>query len=255
MALAYIIGALTILFINFADVPAAFTLIFTDAFTGTAATGGFTGAAVAAAIRFGIARGIFSNEAGLGSAAIAHAAAKAHDPVRQGTVAMLGTFIDTIVICTMTALVIITVQVPVAAVTAGEAQSVILGAWASGETGAALSSLAFAQGLPGGEWIVTFGLIVFAFTTIIAWSYYGERSAEFLFGVKIIMPYRVAWVLFLIVGATQPLNLIWLIADITNALMAIPNLIALLLLSGTIFALSRKAIRGVIETAPLEPDT
>jgi len=252
MALAYIIGALTILVINFVDVPGAFMLIFTDAFTGTAATGGFAGAATAAAIRFGVARGIFSNEAGLGSAAIAHAAAKAHDPVRQGIVAMLGTFIDTIVICTMTALVIITVQVPVVT---GDAQGVTMGAWASGETGAALSSLAFAEGLPGGEWIVTFGLIVFAFTTIIAWSYYGERSAEFLFGVKIIMPYRVAWVLFLIVGATQPLNLIWLIADITNALMAIPNLIALLLLSGTIFALSRKAIRGVIETAPLEPDT
>ena len=235
MGVIYVVGALTILLINIVDVPAAFMLIFTDAFTGTAATGGFAGAAVMAAIRYGVARGIFSNEAGLGSAAIAHAAAQAHDPVRQGTIAMLGTFIDTIVLCTMTALVIITVQVQVA----GGAEA---GAWTSGENGAALSALAFGGGIPGGEWIVTFGLVFFAFTTIIAWSYYGERSAEFLFGIKIIMPYRLLWVALVVVGAPLDLNLIWLIAEIMNALMAIPNLIALLLLSGTVFSMTRSAL-------------
>ncbi len=238
MGVIYVVGALTILLINIVDVPAAFMLIFTDAFTGTAATGGFAGAAVMAAIRYGVARGVFSNEAGLGSAAIAHAAAQAHDPVRQGTIAMLGTFIDTIVLCTMTALVIITVQVQVAG-GVGE-----VGAWASGENGAALSALAFGSGLPGGEWIVTFGLVFFAFTTIIAWSYYGERSAEFLFGVKVILPYRLLWVALVVVGAPLDLNLIWLIAEIMNALMAIPNLIALLLLSGTVFAMTRSVLSG-----------
>ncbi len=246
MGVIYVVCALTILLINIVDVPGAFMLIFTDAFTGTAATGGFAGAAVMVAIRYGVARGIFSNEAGLGSAAIAHAAAKAHDPVQQGTIAMLGTFIDTIILCTMTALVIITVQVPVI----GDVGEV--GAWASGENGAALSALAFGSGLPGGEWIVTFGLVFFAFTTIIAWSYYGERSAEYLFGIKIIYPYRILWVLLVIVGAPLELNLIWLIAEIMNALMAIPNLIALLLLSGTVFAMTRSALKEPRETSASE---
>lgn len=246
MGLVYVVGALTILLVNIVDVPGAFALIFTDAFTGTAATGGFAGAAVMTAIRFGVARAVFSNEAGVGSAAIAHAAAKSNDPVKQGTIAMLGTFIDTIVMCTMTALVIITVQVPVEI--AGRMTE--LGSWANNygangaaETGAALSALAFRNGLPGGEWIVTFGLIFFAFTTIIAWSYYGERSAEYLFGVKIIMPYRLTWVALLVVGAPLDLDLIWLIADTMNALMAIPNLIGLLALSGTVFALTRAAAK------------
>jgi AGCS family alanine or glycine:cation symporter len=223
MAVLYIAAALTVIGLNIGDVPGALGMIVSDAFTGTAATGGFAGAGVLAAIRFGVARGIFSNEAGLGSAPIAHAAARTSDPVRQGTVAMLGTFIDTIVVCTMTALVI-----------------VLTGAWDSGETGAALSAMAFGQGVAGGNWIVTFGLVVFAFTTIIAWSYYGERSAEYLFGVKIITPYRWIWVALLFVGAVGNLGIIWIIADILNALMAIPNLIALLALSGTIFAVTRR---------------
>jgi len=222
MAVLYILGALLILLVNIADVPGAIALIFSDAFTGTAATGGFAGAAVMAAIRFGVARGVFSNEAGLGSAPIAHAAALTDDPVRQGNVAMLGTFIDTILVCTMTALVIITT-----------------GAWTSGETGAELSALAFQTGLPGGDLIVSIGLIVFAFTTILGWSYYGERAAEFLFGVKAILPFRVLWVLAVVLGAVGNLGAIWIIADIMNALMAIPNLIALILLSGTVFAVSR----------------
>ncbi|WP_299438989.1 sodium:alanine symporter family protein [uncultured Rhodospira sp.] len=230
MAILYVVGALVILAFNAADVPGALGLIFTDAFTGTAAAGGFAGAGVLAAIRFGVARGVFSNEAGLGSAPIAHAAAKTNDPVRQGCVAMLGTFIDTIVVCTMTALVIITT-----------------GAWTSGETGAELSALAFDTGLPGGDMIVTLGLVVFAFTTVLGWAYYGERAAEYIFGTQVILPFRVLWVLALVAGAVGNLGLIWTVADIMNALMAIPNLIALIALSGTVFAISRayfKAQKG-----------
>ena len=174
MAIAYVAGSLIVIFANFGQIGEAFKLIFTSAFSGTAATGGFAGAAVWAAIRFGVARGVFSNEAGLGSAPIAHAAAQTNDPVRQGMIGMLGTFIDTIIICTMTALVIL-----------------LTGVWDSGETGASLSTLAYGQGLSGSNYIVTFGLVVFAFTTMLGWSYYGERCAEFIFGVKIIIPYRI----------------------------------------------------------------
>ena len=223
MAVVYIFGALVVILWNITDVPAALLQIVRDAFTGTAATGGFAGAAVWAAIRFGVARGIFSNEAGLGSAPIAHAAARTNNPVRQGSVAMLGTFIDTIIVCTMTALVI-----------------VLTGVWETGETGASLTSAAFAAGVAGGNWVVTFGLILFAFTTIVAWSYYGERCAEYLFGVKVILSYRYVWVALLFVGAVANLELVWLVADVLNALMAIPNLIALLALSGTVFAVTRE---------------
>ncbi len=236
MALVYVGTALFILILNAPAIPGAFGLIFEGAFNGTAAVGGFAGAAVAAAIQFGVARGVFSNESGLGSAAIAHAAARTNNPVRQGTIAMLGTFIDTIIICTMTALVILTVQMP--SVDGSAAMAV----WTSGETGAPLSALAFSHGLPVagvGEWIVSLGLIFFAFTTIIAWSYYGERCAEFLFGVRIITPYRYAWVLLVGVGAVLKLDIAWAFASIMNALMALPNLIGLLLLSGLIFRLSR----------------
>jgi AGCS family alanine or glycine:cation symporter len=227
MAVLYIAGALVILAANAPQVPGALGMIVTDAFSGTAASGGFAGAGIMVAIQFGVSRGIFSNEAGLGSAPIAHAAAKTSDPVRQGSVAMLGTFIDTIVVCTMTALVIITT-----------------GAWTSGETGAELSTLAFNTGLPGGEWIVSIGLVVFAFTTILAWSYYGERAAEYLLGTKVVMPFRILWTLALVVGAVGNLGLIWTVADIMNALMAIPNLIALIALSGTVFAVSRTYFRN-----------
>ncbi len=239
MALAYIGGGLLIVLININDVPEGLLFIVQNAFSETAATGGFVGAAIWAGIRFGVARGIFSNEAGLGSAAIAHAAARSNDPVRQGLIAMLGTFIDTLIVCTITALVIVTVRVPVEM---ADGSTQMLAAWASGETGAALSALAFGAGLPaGGAWIVTFGLMLFAFTTILGWSYYGERAAEYLFGVRVIMPYRYLWVLFVFVGAVVQLNLVWTISDIMNALMAIPNLIALLLLSGTVFALTRSS--------------
>jgi AGCS family alanine or glycine:cation symporter len=225
MSVLYVSGAGIIILLNIADVPAALGLIVSDAFTGTAAAGGFAGAGVMAAIRFGVARGVFSNEAGLGTAPIAHAAAQTNDPVQQGKIAMLGTFIDTIIICSMTALVII-----------------LTGSWTSGETGASLSSHAFQAGLPGfGQYIVSIGLAVFALTTLLGWSYYGERCAEFLFGVSVIKWYRVAWVVAIPFGAIMSLDLLWLVADILNGLMAIPNLIALLLLSPVVFKLTRNA--------------
>ncbi len=224
MAIAYVAGGLVVILFNLSEVPAALALIVTQAFTPTAATGGFAGAAVMLAIQMGVARGIFSNEAGLGSAPIAHAAAQTKDPVRQGSVAMLGTFIDTLVVCTITALVI-----------------VMSGMWSSGESGAALSSAAFGAELPGfGEWVVTFGLMIFAFTTMLGWSVYGERCVEYLFGVKSILPFRLLWVLAIPLGATVKLSFVWLVADTLNALMAIPNLLALLLLSPVVFKVTRE---------------
>ena len=223
MAIAYVFAGLIVLAINFQAIPHAFNLIFTHAFSPIAAEGGFTGAAVAAAIRFGVARGVFSNEAGLGSAPIAHAAAQTSDPVKQGMVAMLGTFLDTIVICSITGLVIIT-----------------SGTWVSGESGAALTSAAFGQALPGaGNYIVALGLALFAFTTTIGWSFYGERCVEYLFGLKVIPIYRIAWVMAILAGAGLSLDFIWLLADTLNAMMAIPNLIALLLLSPVVFRLTK----------------
>ncbi len=229
MAIAYIGSALSVIFIQIEQVPDALLLIVSSAFSETAAKGGFAGAAVWAAIRFGVARGVFSNEAGLGSAPIAHAAAKTNNPVQQGMVAMLGTFIDTLIVCTMTALVII-----------------LTGAWSSGETGAALSTLAFNTAMPGlGGYVVVCGLVVFAFTTILGWSYYGERCAEFLFGVKVIWPYRLLWLVAIPLGAMGKLGLIWLIADVMNGLMAVPNLMALVLLSPVIFKLTRDYIKSI----------
>lgn len=237
MAIVYVAGGLIILAMNFQDIPAGLAFIVRSAFTETAATGGFAGAAVWAGLRFGVARGIFSNEAGLGSAAIAHAAAKSKDTVQQGMVAMLGTFIDTIVVCTITGLVIVTVHVPVQL---ADGSTQMMAAWASGKTGAELSALAFSAGLPVvGHWVVSVSLALFTFTTILGWSYYGERSAEYLLGTKVITPYRYLWVVFVFLGSVMQLSLVWTITDILNALMAIPNLIALLLLSGTVFALTK----------------
>jgi len=224
MALAYVCAGLVILIINFAELPHAFNLIFTHAFTPIAATGGFAGAAVWAAIRFGVARGIFSNEAGLGSAPIAHAAASTNSPVQQGSIAMLGTFIDTIIICSITGLVIIS-----------------SGVWTQGENGAALSAAAFESALPGvGSYIVTLGLSIFAFTTILGWSFYSEKCVEYLLGERAIIPFRWLWIIAVPIGAVANLNFIWLIADTLNALMAIPNLIALILLSPVVFKLTRE---------------
>lgn len=223
MAVTYVVAGVFILFINIEALPQAFSLIFSHAFTPVAATGGFAGAAVWAAIRFGVARGIFSNEAGLGSAPIAHAAASTNNPVRQGHIAMLGTFIDTLIICSITGLVIIT-----------------SGVWTSGETGASLSSAAFESALPGiGSYIVTLGLSIFAFTTILGWSFYSEKCVAYLIGERGIKPFRVLWILAIPVGATANLEFIWLLADTLNALMALPNLIALILLSPVVFKLTK----------------
>ncbi len=223
MALFYVCSGLIILALQYEQIVPALQLIIQQAFSPTAAAGGFAGASIAAAIQFGVARGVFSNEAGLGSAPIAHAAAQSNDPVAQGTVAMIGTFIDTLVICTITGLVII-----------------ISETWTSGLTGAALSTAAFEQSLPGiGGYVVAIGLILFAYTTILGWSVYGERCAEYLFGEKIIVPFRIVWVLMIPVGAIAQLDFIWLVADTLNALMALPNLVALLLLSPIVFRLTR----------------
>ncbi len=224
MGVIYVTGALVILIVNYERVPAGIMHIISDAFTGTAAVGGFAGAGVMLAIQYGVARGMFSNEAGLGSAPIAHAAARTTDPVRQGLVGMLGTFIDTIIVCTMTALVLVTT-----------------GAWQNGKTGAALTAEAFSLGLPGvGDFVVTFGLIVFAFTTMIGWAYYAERCVEFLLGVRAIVWFRHLWVVAVLIGAVASLDLIWNIADVTLAFMAIPNLLALVLLSPVVFRLTRE---------------
>lgn len=222
MTIAYFAAGMVVLVLNLSEIPAAFSLIIEHAFSPIAAQGGFAGAAVWMAIRFGVARGVFSNEAGLGSAPIAHAAAKTDNPVRQGLIAMLGTFIDTIIVCSITGLAII-----------------VTGSWTSGEAGASLTTLAFSTAIPGGEYIVAIALAIFAFTTILGWSFYGEKCVQFLFGVKAIVPFRIAWVLALPIGATQSLEFIWLMADTLNAMMAIPNLIALALLSPVVFRLTK----------------
>ncbi len=236
MAIAYIAASTIVLAINADQIPTAFGLIFTHAFSPTAATGGFAGAAVWMAIRFGVARGVFSNEAGLGSAPIAHAAAQTKGPVSQGLVAMLGTFIDTLIVCTFTALAILTTDV-----------------WTSGATGAALTSAAFDSALPGlGGPIIAVSLTVFAFTTILGWSYYCERSLQFLFGPMIIKPFRALWSVAAFVGTTLKLSFVWLLADTLNAMMAIPNLIALALLSPMVFKITREFFesRGASENNP-----
>ncbi len=223
MAMAYLLAGLIVLGLNLGEIPAAFATIVQEAFTPTAGVGGFAGASVMVAIQMGVARGIFSNEAGLGSAPIAHAAAETNSPVRQGTIAMLGTFIDTIIICTITGLVI-----------------VVSGAWTSGENGAALSAMAFGNELPGaGAYVVALGLALFAFTTILGWSVYGERCVEYLLGIKAIVPFRILWVLAIPVGAMVELDFVWLVADTLNAMMAIPNLVALLLLSPVVFKVTK----------------
>ena len=222
MAIAYVAMSTLVIALHIEQVPEALATIIDSAFNGASAAGGFAGASVWAAIRFGVARGIFSNEAGLGSAPIAHAAARTNEPVEQGLIAMLGTFIDTLVVCTMTGLVIM-----------------LTGVLESGISGASLTASAFGSAIPGGELVVTVGVVLFATTTMIGWSFYGERCVVYLFGTRGIMPFRVLWVLAIPVGAATDLGLIWLIADTLNAFMAIPNLIALLLLSPVVFTLSK----------------
>jgi AGCS family alanine or glycine:cation symporter len=222
MIVFYVVGALVIIAINIAAVPAAFALVFKCAFTPTAASGGFAGAAVMLAIRMGVSRGVFSNESGLGSAPIAAAAAQTRHPVSQALVSMTQTFIDTLLVCTMTGLVLI-----------------MTGAWDSGKTGAELTSFAFQNGMVGGQYIVTIGLILFAYSTILGWCYYGEKSIEYLFGHAAVKPYRYLFVLVVGLGAVAKLDFVWALSDTFNGLMAVPNLIGLLALSPVIIKLTK----------------
>jgi AGCS family alanine or glycine:cation symporter len=217
MAVVYVLAALVVVLLNIGQVPAALGQIFEHAFTPASAFGGFAGATVWQAMRFGIARGIFSNEAGLGSASIVHAQAK-NTPVGQGLWGMWEVFIDTVVVCTMTALVVLTTD-----------------ALDSGATGAELAATAFTRGLPGpGGLVVQVSLALFAYTTMLTWNFYGEKSWEYIAGEKVVMPYRVIFLGFLFLGAIGVLEVIWNIADTLNGLMAVPNLIALIALAGTL---------------------
>ncbi|MGO1173672.1 MAG: alanine/glycine:cation symporter family protein [Actinomycetaceae bacterium] len=229
MIVFYVVGALYILVTNAADLPAALGLVFTDAFTGTAAAGGFVGSTIMLAIQMGVARGIFSNESGMGSAAIAAAAARTTHPVRQGLVSMTQTFIDTMIVVSCTGLVIVTT-----------------GVWDVGEEGAAtMTGNAFSTGLPGdwGHYIVTVALAMFAFSTVLGWAYYGERCMERLFGRRLVMPYRIVFSLVVYVGCTVPIAAVWNFADVANGLMAIPNLVGLLILSGLVARETRHYLR------------
>jgi len=219
MVMLYILGAAWVIGANIGALPGALAMVFSDAFTGTAATGGFAGASLAAVIRFGVARGIFSNESGLGTGGIAAAAAQTSNPARQALVSMTQTFIDTLVVVSFTGLAI-----------------VVTGAWTSGQTGAVLTRMAFEVGLPG-QWggiIVTLSVAFFAFSTLLGWAYYGERNMDRLFGRVAVRPYRMVFVVIIFVGAVQELELVWTFADIMNGLMALPNLVGLLLLSGLV---------------------
>lgn len=217
MCVCYLGGALFIVFRFSTDVPETIALVFNSAFSGHAAVGGFAGATIMQALRMGIARGLFSNEAGLGSAAIVHASASTDHPVRQGLYGIFEVFVDTIVVCLLTGLVIL-----------------LTGAWTTGVNGAVLSAKAFEIGLPGvwGHLVVSTGLITFAFSTIVGWAFYGETGVTYLFGTRAQLPYRLLWILFVYLGATGSLHLVWGIADTLNGLMAIPNLIAVLLSIG-----------------------
>ena len=223
MTIIYLVTTFIILMMHLSEIPAALALIVDSAFNGTAATGGFAGATVMLALRMGVSRGIFSNESGLGSAPIAHAAAETNSPVRQGTIAMLGTFIDTLIICTMTGLVLI-----------------VSGVWNSDLQGAAMTLMVFDSTLPFGGNILSLCIALFAFTTMLGWSYYGERCAQFLLGPKVVMPFRILWVIGVFIGTQMSLGLVWKMSDALNGMMAIPNLLALLLLSPVVFKLTKQ---------------
>lgn len=225
MIVFYMLGSIVVVIVNYTTIPETFALIFKHAFTSTAAVGGFAGSLIRETMRWGVARGVFSNESGLGSAPIAAAAAQTKNPVTQALVSMTQTFIDTIVVCTFTGFVIIST-----------------GLWSSGYNGAELTTHAFNHGLPGnsGGIIVAIGLILFAYSTMLGWSYYGEKSLDYLFGSKLIKPYRILFCILVFVGAGIKLDLVWAIADVFNGLMAVPNLIGLLALSGVIVSETNK---------------
>jgi alanine or glycine:cation symporter, AGCS family len=228
MCVAYFLGGITVVLIKSAQIPEALRLIFSSAFSGHAAIGGFAGAGVAEAIRYGVARGVFSNEAGIGSAGIAHGAARTNSPARQGNIAMLGVFIDTLVINTITTLAI-----------------VLTGSWTTGLTSTALTAHAFSEVLGTfGGWIVAFGSVTFGYSTLLTWSYYGLKCTDYLFGERVNLAYRWIWCFVIIIGAlfsdhVTGVRLIWNLADATNGAMAIPNLIALVWLAPVIFRETR----------------
>src|SRR5688572_8122693 len=225
MCILYIVGGLVIILMNLGAIPGVFRLVFSSAFSGTAAAGGFAGATIMMAMRYGVARGLFSNEAGLGSAPMVHSAANTDHPVRQGMYGIFEVFVDTLLVCTTTGLVIL-----------------VTGVWDSGATGAELSLRAFETGLPGtwGDLIVTTGLVLFAFSTIIGWSYYGETGIVYLLGARSALPYRLLWLVFIYLGATGSLHLVWDVADTLNGLMAIPNLISVLISIPLLLRLQRE---------------
>jgi AGCS family alanine or glycine:cation symporter len=222
MAIFYVAGCAILLVMGWETLPETIRLIVSSAFTGQAAAGGFAGATMREALRYGVARGLFSNESGLGSAPIVAAAAQTANPVRQALVSSTGTFWDTVVVCAMTGLVIVNTA-----------------DWTSGLKGAELTHAAFSHIPWVGPAVLTVGLLTFVFSTILGWSYYGEKAAEYLFGVRAIVPYRLAWVVAVMVGSVATLPAVWSFADIANGLMAVPNLVSLLLLSGVIVAETR----------------
>ncbi|MFQ5745648.1 MAG: alanine/glycine:cation symporter family protein [Gemmatimonadota bacterium] len=225
MIVLYMAGAGLVILLNLEGVPGAFRLVFEGAFSGSAVAGGAVGYTVAQAVRFGVARGVFSNESGLGTGAIAAAAAQTREPVRQALISMTQTFIDTIVVCSFTGIAILST-----------------GAWQSGLDGVSLTQLAFSTGLSGefGGWIVAVCLSFFAFSTILGWSYYGERNLEYLIGARAIVPYRLLFIAVIAIAAVVRLDVVWLVSDIMNALMAFPNLVGLLLLSGVVLRETRR---------------
>ena len=235
MAGGYILIAIVMLVMNFEHLGDSFMMIFTYAFGLEQAAGGLVGYSVLQAIRFGVDRGLFSNEAGQGSTPIAHAAAKTDDPVRQGEIAMLGTFIDTIVICTMTALVILSVQGQFAA-----ENGYVDYAWQGTLQGAEVTTAVFSQGIPFGGIFIALALAIFAFTTILGWSYYIEQAVTYLVGDWAAKPIRYVWVVMVFIGALQPIDFIWKLGGVANAAMALPNLIAILLLSPVVIAMAKE---------------
>lgn len=223
MAVFYILGCIILLVLNHKSLPGTIQIILNSAFSGHAALGGFIGAGIKETMRWGVARGLFSNESGLGSAPIIAAAAKTKNPVEQALVSMTGTFWDTVVVCLMTGLVVVN-----------------SGQWIKGLNGVTLTKVAF-EGIPIiGPIVLTGGLLTFVFSTILGWSYYGEKAMEYLFGSKSIIPYRVLWVIAVYIGSVATLKAVWAFADIANGLMAIPNLISLLVLNGVVFSETKK---------------
>lgn len=223
MALFYMFGCLLLLGMHYETVPATFSLIFKSAFTGHAIIGGFLGAGMKEAIRYGIARGLFSNESGMGSAPIVAAAAQTKNAVRQALVSSTATFWDTVVVCAMTGLVLVN-----------------SGQWIHGYKGAALTKAAFSALPVVGPVLLSVGLMTFVFSTILGWSYYGEKAAEYLLGIKAVKPYRYLWVCAVMIGSVLSIPIVWTFADIANGLMAIPNLISLLVLNKVIVAETRE---------------